>query len=34
MDFVARQGARRRRSGVYGDDEQRCIAAKDAGIIR
>jgi hypothetical protein len=33
MDFMARQGARRSHSGRYGDDEQRSIAVKDAGII-
>jgi hypothetical protein len=33
MDFAARPGARRRHSLRYGDDEQRSIAAKDAGII-
>ena len=33
MDFTARQGARRSHSGHYGDDEQRSIAVKDAGII-
>jgi hypothetical protein len=33
MGFAARPGARRRHSLRYGDDEQRSIAAKDAGII-
>ena len=30
MDFFAGQGARRRHSSHYGDDEQRCHAEKDA----
>jgi hypothetical protein len=30
---MARQGARRSHSGHSGDDEQRSIAVKDAGII-
>jgi hypothetical protein len=34
MDFVARQGARRRNSPFYCDDEQRSMAAKGAELIQ
>jgi hypothetical protein len=34
MDFVARQGARKRHSGRYGDDKQRSIAMKGAEMTQ